>query len=80
MVMEYLPLGSLHSLIRSRRLTISDLIQMAKHTAAGMLHLEEKKMVHGDLALRNLLVGTFGDSGRYVVKISDFVCLFPHLT
>ena len=49
-----------------------------------MSHLEEKKIVHRytnngdsllvrDLALRNLLVGTFGEEGSYVVKISDFV-------
>jgi len=46
---------------------------MGKQAAAGMLHLETMKIIHRDLALRNLLVGMANDSsGGYIVKISDF--------
>ena len=40
----------------------------AKHAAAGMSYLEGKKIIHRDLALRNLLVTM--DNNKYVVKIS----------
>lgn len=43
----------------------------AKHAAAGMVYLEECDIVHRDLALRNLLVGSHG-LDKYTVKVSDF--------
>lgn len=36
-----------------------------------MAYLEEKHVVHRDLALRNLLVGTT-DQEQYFVKVADF--------
>jgi len=45
---------------------------MAKDTAAGMLYLGEKNIIHRDLALRNLLVGSGTDKSRFTIKISDF--------
>jgi len=51
-------------------LTVTDLLSMAKHAAAGMSYLEGKKVVHRDLALRNLLVTV--ENSKYIVKISDF--------
>jgi len=43
---------------------------MAKQVAAGMMHLEVNRIIHRDLALRNILV-SISDSG-YNIKISDF--------
>ena len=40
---------------------------MAEQAAAGVMHLHKEKVVHRDLALRNLLV----DSG-WNIRISDF--------
>jgi len=73
-VMEYLPLGSLRQLIleEGKNLSIFDLIVMAKHIAAGMAHLEVNHIIHRDLSLRNILVGTFGSQKKYTAKISDF--------
>jgi serine/threonine protein kinase len=43
---------------------------MLRDAAAGMTFLAGRGIVHRDLALRNLLVGT--QDGRYVVKVADF--------
>jgi len=43
---------------------------MSIQTASGMIFLEQKKVIHRDLALRNLLVTT--QKQKYVVKIGDF--------
>ena len=40
-------------------------------TASGMEYLESKKIVHRDLAVRNLLVKK-NIMGSYEVKVSDF--------
>jgi len=48
------------------------LIFRSKHAAAGMKYLEEQKIIHRDLALRNLLVTVYGESNQYLVKVSDF--------
>jgi len=71
-VMEYLALGSLPQLLRQeeKNLDIMDLVAMAKQAAAGMYHLEASRIIHRDVALRNLLVAQ--EDGRYIVKISDF--------
>jgi len=71
-VMEYLSLGSLPGVLKEneKTLNVMDLVAMAKQAAAGMLHLENLRVIHRDLALRNILVTT--DASGYIVKISDF--------
>jgi len=72
-VMEYLPLGSLNKLLmKPTKLSTTDLIAMASQAAAGMVHLSSQNIIHRDLALRNVLVGTFGEDKKYIAKISDF--------
>lgn len=72
-VMEYLSKGSLDKFLRGaddNEVSTGDLVSMSLQAAAGMNYLSKNKMVHRDLALRNLLV-TYTD-GKYTVKVTDF--------
>jgi len=73
-VMEYLPLGGLNTLLMNegKKFTTYDLTIIAKQVAEGMLELEKQRIIHRDVALRNVLVGTVGEDKRYLAKISDF--------
>jgi serine/threonine protein kinase len=67
-VMEYLPGGNVKSLLTSNQsLSLHMVLNMARDTAAGMFHLHEEKIIHRDLACRNLLL-----TETMKVKISDF--------
>ena len=68
-VMEYLSKGSLDQVLTIGKglIQIKDLISFSIQAATGMEYLESKKIIHRDLALRNLLVG----EGN-IIKISDF--------
>jgi hypothetical protein len=63
--------GSLQSLVQQEEasLTTRDLLAMARHAASGMRYLEQKKVLHRDVALRNLLVSDYGPDGKYFVKV-----------
>jgi len=71
-VTELCDLGDLGSLLRYRKskLNIQNLVSMAKMAASGMNFLSSRKIIHKDLAARNLLVKT--DGKKYLVKVADF--------
>ncbi len=73
-VMEYVPSGSLDMYLRKpdNRLITTDtaLLGLCTDTAAGMQYLSNKRVVHGDLAARNVLVSI--TDGKLVAKIADF--------
>ncbi len=73
LTMEYLSEGSLKDLLVSSKkdLRVVDIIGMCEQTAAAMRYLEDMKVIHRDLALRNLLV-TLGQKGQHIVKLADF--------
>lgn len=55
LVMEYLPGGSVESLLHERKksnsfLSINEICVMSKDIAAGLNHLHSEKIVHRDLA------------------------------
>ncbi|XP_076457559.1 uncharacterized protein LOC143291544 [Babylonia areolata] len=77
-IMEYCANGDLLSYLRKRRpdrrmfpsnndLTARDFFSFALHVARGMAHIADHKIVHRDVAARNVLL-----SDRNVCKVSDF--------
>ncbi len=73
LTMEYLSEGSLKDLLISsqKELLVADIIGMCEQAAAAMRYLEDMRVIHRDLALRNLLV-TSGQKGQHIVKLADF--------
>ncbi len=73
MVCEFLSEGSLDKLLllKQKEIITIDLLHMVKHILSGMKYLVEHKIVHRDLALRNLLVAQ-NLEGKYIVKVGDF--------
>lgn len=71
-VFEYVSGGSIKSFLQRRKTEIDVplLIRIAKSAAAGMEYLESKKIVHANLACRNLLIKK--EDGGFIVKVSDY--------
>ncbi len=74
--MEMLGLGSLDGFLEKNQgiLTEEDLLWMSLHVARGLAYLHSKKILHNDLAARNVLL-TKNDrenDGKYLLKVSDF--------
>jgi len=71
-VMEFMPQGNVKGLLENNKATITtlDILKMARDAAAGMNYLSQNKIVHGDLAARNLLAKK--EDSLYTVKIADF--------
>lgn len=66
--------GDLLTLLKSDekcKIGVNEMISMSKQVASGMAYLEEKKIVHRDLALRNILVSTITDN-HYCIKVEKF--------
>ena len=85
LIMEYFEHGDLRSFLRRNRpmaekplfkLEVGDLLGMVRQVCAAMGHLEAVRIVHRDLASRNVLVRSPGQ-----VKLADFgmVCVFIHI-
>lgn len=72
-VTELLPLGNLRDLLQKNQsnFTQQQLLSVAQQTCAGMTYLASHKIVHCDLAARNLLV-KYGEAGDYIIKVADF--------
>lgn len=68
-VMPYCRLGSLHSALFKRKEKFSKkvLIRMARDAAAGILSLHCEKVIHRDIAARNILLAE-----NYKVLVTDF--------
>lgn len=72
-VMEYLKHGSLADVMKDYRsknrvMPIPQMLRYCSQIAEGMIALQEKRLLHRDLALRNILVS----NDPAAIKISDF--------
>lgn len=78
LVMEYADKGSLETYVKSLRTQLGDvnvkgaLVEIAKDITKGMEFLSEKKLIHGDLATRNILLFSKSSSRLPRAKITDF--------
>uniref|UniRef100_A0AAY4DG38 Protein kinase domain-containing protein n=1 Tax=Denticeps clupeoides TaxID=299321 RepID=A0AAY4DG38_9TELE len=75
LIMEFVQYGTLRSFLQTQRDKLSSdpelqsLLTIASyHTALAMEHLHSKMVVHGDLALRNVMVGQF----PWEVRLTEF--------
>ncbi|CAD5231889.1 unnamed protein product [Bursaphelenchus xylophilus] len=67
-VLEYCQGGSLDVYLQTtKNICVGERVQYLKEVASGMKFLEKEKIVHRDLASRNVLINNCG-----VLKISDF--------
>jgi len=69
MIMEWVPNGTLTSLLRNKTLTFNEHKQMAKEAVSGLNYLHSQNVLHRDLKSLNILVGE-----NYHLKITDFGC------
>ena len=69
-VLELAEHGALHKFLKTpkgQNLTFDDLVSIASQIASGMVYLEHKRLIHRDIAARNMLVGS-----KITIKIGDF--------
>ena len=78
-VMEYLQCNSLARYLQSqkeKRVPLQDmyreLLTYASQIAQGMIALQERRLIHRDLALRNILLAQDSQNSPMYVKLSDF--------
>ncbi|THD21032.1 Tyrosine-protein kinase [Fasciola hepatica] len=72
-VIEYLPHGNLLTYLHSRtrdEVTDRDKLQFSVDACRGLTYLEERGIVHRDIAARNILLA--GQTPRLVAKVADF--------
>lgn len=67
LVMEYVPMGSLHKFVRERKLSMPHNLLFAQQICQGMAYLHSERYIHRDLAARNVLV-----DNNNLIKIGDF--------
>ena len=68
LVMEYFPEGSLLNVIQTREFSNADKLKFCAGITKGLWHLHASEVLHGDLALRNVLVDTI----KMRAVLSDF--------
>ena len=80
LAIEFFKLGSLESMLHDRE-RVSDLAEVSVRThlgldiAAGLAHLHRNKVLHGDLAARNVLLRQ--QDGRLLACVADFGLAVP---
>lgn len=73
-VTEYVSKGCLQDFLQDQKgkIPVQTLLEIGDQVSSGMAYLEGRKIVHRDLACRNLLVRPGEQEGKLEAKISDF--------
>lgn len=76
-ILEYMRNGNLETFLKSSSGKLIDFIQIidfAEQISNGMKYLENSKIIHADLAARNILLGERNSKNKkfYKIKITDF--------
>eukprot|EP01112_Ceratiomyxa_fruticulosa_P015730 TRINITY_DN4666_c0_g1_i2.p1 TRINITY_DN4666_c0_g1~~TRINITY_DN4666_c0_g1_i2.p1 ORF type:complete len:275 (+),score=58.02 TRINITY_DN4666_c0_g1_i2:263-1087(+) len=70
-ITEYMPDGNLRDFLKNNTdLPLVTLVKIIKDVACGMLQLENRGVIHLDLACRNILISNV--EGSYRAKLADF--------
>lgn len=68
LVLEYLPGGDLHELMRNEKLDLARAFKYIEQVCAGLAHAHERGIIHRDIKPQNLLL----TADKNTVKIADF--------
>lgn len=76
-ILEYMRNGNMETFLKSPSgilINFDQIINFAQQISNGMKYLEDSKIIHGDLAARNILVGERDLKNRnfFKIKITDF--------
>src|SRR5262249_45128141 len=66
-IMEYVPGPSLHALLGGKPMAIAEAVRIATEIADGLAYAHQQGVIHRDLKVENILIGTDGQP-----KIADF--------
>ncbi|MCD4674872.1 MAG: serine/threonine protein kinase [Desulfobacula sp.] len=72
MIMEYLPKGGTDSILSDPELDFKMALSIVKQAARALSYIHEKKVVHRDIKLSNLLIKTWEPGKKIQIKLTDF--------
>lgn len=71
-VMEYMPMGSLYSLLHNEKpLNWNERLELSINASKGLVYLHAENILHRDIKSLNILISA-GEDGHFKAKLSDF--------
>jgi hypothetical protein len=71
-VLFHMPSKSVYDYMTVNQVCLEDKLRIAQSVAAGLVHLHYERLIHRDIALRNILLGRLVNGRINKVVISDF--------
>ena len=72
LLMEYIPGGDLETLMKSRALTVDEVIEYARQIAVGLQAAHQAGLIHRDIKPQNVLLGEDAATAKVQLKLIDF--------